>query len=147
MSDNLIVSKFGGSSMADQVAMDRCAKIVSDYSPKVVLVSATYGTTDKLVALSEKAQAGLWDECETIIFDINQNYTKPQIKFLIEKIFKVRVKSVKTNRLPIHSTTSKRFVIKLVKGQNLNYENLSSELVENVFSSLTTNTKLESLIK
>ena len=81
------------------------------------------------------------------IFDISQNYTKPQIKFLIEKIFKVRVKSVKTNRLPIHSTTSKRFVIKLVKGQSLNYENLSSELVENVFSSLTTNTKLESLIK
>lgn len=48
-----IVSKFGGTSMADFEAMQRCAAIVAaNPDRKIIVVSATSGTTNDLVALS-----------------------------------------------------------------------------------------------
>ena len=60
MADQIIVSKFGGSSMADEAAMDRSAKIAQRQNSSIVLVSATYGTTDKLLELIKTAQEGNW---------------------------------------------------------------------------------------
>ena len=54
MSLKLTVSKFGGTSLADYDAMSRSAKIVAgDPSTRVVVASATSGTTNALVTLSK----------------------------------------------------------------------------------------------
>lgn len=54
MPDLVKVAKFGGTSMANYGAMKRCAAIVqSDSDKKIIVVSATAGTTNLLTALSE----------------------------------------------------------------------------------------------
>ena len=53
MPDLFKVAKFGGTSMADGTAMKRCASIVqSDPDKKVIVVSATAGTTNLLTELA-----------------------------------------------------------------------------------------------
>lgn len=55
----LTVAKFGGTSLADFVAMSRCAAIVAnDVNTQVVVVSAPSGVTNYLVALSQIALNG-----------------------------------------------------------------------------------------
>lgn len=71
---SIIVSKFGGSSMADETAMERSAAIAQRQSSSIVLVSATYGTTDKLVELIETAEFGNWNACEKILFNIREKH-------------------------------------------------------------------------
>lgn len=82
----ITISKFGGSSMADQISMVRSANIVVEKNSSIVVVSATYGTTDQLLSLVKSAESGLWNECEKILFhlrekhfDICQNVTQNQI--------------------------------------------------------------------
>lgn len=54
MPELLKVAKFGGTSMADYEAMKRCAAIVkNDFDKKVIVVSATGGTTNLLISLLE----------------------------------------------------------------------------------------------
>lgn len=93
-----VVSKFGGSSMKDHEAMLRSATISTEHNSYITLVSATYGTTDKLHELAENAVSGNWDNCEKILFtlkekhlDILHNLTKDEkvadkIKELIENL-------------------------------------------------------------
>ncbi|MEX1099026.1 MAG: aspartate kinase, partial [Bacteriovoracaceae bacterium] len=69
-----IVSKFGGSSMADETAMERSAKIAHRQGSSIVLVSATYGTTDQLVELIQTAEYGNWNTCEKILFNIREKH-------------------------------------------------------------------------
>lgn len=69
-----VVAKFGGSSMADAQAMLRSAEIVKQHQPKVVLVSATYGTTDQLVSICELSRQGLWQNCEEKLFTIKEKH-------------------------------------------------------------------------
>lgn len=53
----LIVAKFGGTSLADFTAMSRCADIVlSDDRIRVVVVSASAGVTNQLVAITQQAE-------------------------------------------------------------------------------------------
>jgi aspartate kinase len=53
MPDLVKVAKFGGTSMADFTAMKRCASIVlSDPDKKIIVVSATSGTTNLLTELT-----------------------------------------------------------------------------------------------
>lgn len=56
---NLVVSKFGGSSVKDAIAMQRCAKIIEN-NPliKIVVVSATQNTTNQLELIAHAAEAG-----------------------------------------------------------------------------------------
>jgi aspartate kinase len=90
----ITVSKFGGSSMKDHEAMLRSAKISLEQNSKVVLVSATYGTTDKLHTLIHKAETSKWDECEKILFSIRENHydilqnlkNDPQIKENVKEL-------------------------------------------------------------
>ncbi len=79
----IIVAKFGGSSMKDHEAMLRSAQIAKQHNSSVTLVSATYGTTDQLHELITSATSGRWNECEKTLFkvrekhfDILQNLTK-----------------------------------------------------------------------
>lgn len=74
MQNQIIVSKFGGSSMADETAMERSAKIAQRQKSSVVLVSATYGTTDQLVELIESAEYGNWNACEKILFNLREKH-------------------------------------------------------------------------
>lgn len=51
-----IVSKFGGTSMTDIRCMSHSAQIVIDHNSLFAIVSATSGTTNKLIELSKVAQ-------------------------------------------------------------------------------------------
>ena len=51
-----IVSKFGGTSMTDTRCMSQSAQIVIDHNSLFAVVSATSGTTNKLIELSKVAQ-------------------------------------------------------------------------------------------
>lgn len=71
---SLIVSKFGGSSMADFAAMTRSAKITLRQKTSIVLVSATYKTTDQLVSLVKDATLGDWSVCEKTLTEIRSKH-------------------------------------------------------------------------
>ena len=70
----IIVSKFGGSSMKDHTAMIRSAEISKRQKSNIILVSATFGTTNKLHELISMAVSGKWNECEKILFTIRENH-------------------------------------------------------------------------
>lgn len=70
------VSKFGGSSMKDHEAMLRSASICKEQGTTMVLVSATYGTTDQLHDLVKSAVSGNWNECEKTLFDLREKHFK-----------------------------------------------------------------------
>lgn len=74
--------------------------------------------TEKSLRLMEEGQ---------YTFDINRQWTKPQIKFFVEDLFKVQVDSIRTYRLPRQSKTQKRTVIKLKENQSLDYTFSESE--------------------
>jgi aspartate kinase len=74
MNSKIIVSKFGGSSMANNAAMLRSAKIAFKQDTNIVIVSATYGTTNKLVHLSQVAKTGNWNDCEKLLFEIEEKH-------------------------------------------------------------------------
>lgn len=72
--ESIIVAKFGGSSMADATAMKRSAGVAKKNLANLVTVSATYGTTNKLIKLSELALSSDWDSCEEIVNEIKENH-------------------------------------------------------------------------
>lgn len=54
MPDLIKVAKFGGTSLADARAMNRCASIIEmDKDKRIIVVSATSGTTNQLTSLTE----------------------------------------------------------------------------------------------
>lgn len=76
MNNKITVSKFGGSSVADSVAMKRSAKVAIDNKASFVLVSATYGTTNTLIELTELAKQGKWEDCVEMIESIKERHFK-----------------------------------------------------------------------
>lgn len=70
----LIVSKFGGSSMADKTAMVRSANVITKSLPKIVVVSATYGTTNQLLSLINTAVKSTWKNVTPIIESISNRH-------------------------------------------------------------------------
>ena len=70
-----IVSKFGGSSMADAAAMRRSAAIAMRQKSTVVVVSATYGTTNQLVEGVEAAASENSDAVARVVASIADNHT------------------------------------------------------------------------
>jgi aspartate kinase len=74
MKPSLIVSKFGGTSMGDISSMDRSATISLERNSSMVVVSATSGTTDKLIHIAKLASAGQVEECAKIVFEIKERH-------------------------------------------------------------------------
>jgi aspartate kinase len=74
MKPSLIVSKFGGTSMGDISSMDRSATISLERNSSMVVVSATSGTTDKLIHIAKLASAGQAEECAKIVFGIKERH-------------------------------------------------------------------------
>jgi aspartate kinase len=96
MPELLKVAKFGGTSMADATAMRRCAAIVnSDPDKKIVVVSATSGTTNLLTRLCAGIEE---DEKEQILSEISKKHleicdslqspqsVKPEIEKLLDEL-------------------------------------------------------------
>ena len=79
---NLTVAKFGGTSVADYQAMQRCASIIKGQpETKVVVVSASAGVTNHLVTLSQSGlsseqQTSLIGQIKTIAFNIIEQLTQ-----------------------------------------------------------------------
>ena len=68
-----VISKFGGTSMADITCMSQSAQIVIDRHSLVAVVSATSGTTNKLIELSVVAKKEKsWTEVQKLI-DVIRN--------------------------------------------------------------------------
>lgn len=73
---NVTVAKFGGSSMADATAIKRSAQVSFDHKANIVVVSATYGTTNLLLKLVDTAVSGSWNECQTLLSDLEDRHLK-----------------------------------------------------------------------
>lgn len=84
MSQTLIVAKFGGTSVADFEAMNRSADVVlQDASTRLVVLSASAGITNLLVALAEGQQAPqravLLDDIRRIQYAIVDRLKRPEV--------------------------------------------------------------------
>ncbi|MGJ0480375.1 lysine-sensitive aspartokinase 3 [Pantoea agglomerans] len=84
MSQTLIVAKFGGTSVADFEAMNRSADVVlQDASTRLVVLSASAGITNLLVALAEGQQAPqravLLDDIRHIQYAIVDRLQRPEV--------------------------------------------------------------------
>jgi len=72
---NLTVAKFGGTSMGNAQTMLGCAEIIlSNPNAKVAVVSATSGTTNLLIELSESAQNQNWEKAYGIINKLSEKH-------------------------------------------------------------------------
>ncbi|QDK36217.1 lysine-sensitive aspartokinase 3 [Bdellovibrio sp. NC01] len=72
----LIVSKFGGTSMGDAECMLRSSEVAFRQGSSVVVVSATSGTTNDLIALGKTAETQTWEEAEKILAKIKTRHQK-----------------------------------------------------------------------
>ena len=96
------VFKFGGTSVGSAARMQQVADIISGGEPKVVVLSAVSGTTDKLVAIAEHLQAGRIDEANTVgrrMTDeyhgfIDQLYTKENTKQEARELFSALFRNI-----------------------------------------------------
>ncbi|MGB0454777.1 MAG: lysine-sensitive aspartokinase 3 [Bacteriovoracaceae bacterium] len=68
------VAKFGGSSMKDKLAMENSACVIGQSKADIVIVSATYGTTNQLVEITEAVTKGDWQVVEKIITEIKDRH-------------------------------------------------------------------------
>ncbi len=69
-----VVSKFGGTSMGDLASMKRSAQISLERNSALVVVSATSGTTDKLIDIAKLASTAQMGDCEKLVFGIKERH-------------------------------------------------------------------------
>lgn len=74
MSRSLVVSKFGGTSMGDHASMQRSATISAERGSSIVVVSATSGTTDRLIEIAKLASTGKMSDCEANVFSVKEKH-------------------------------------------------------------------------
>ncbi len=90
-----VVSKFGGTSMADAGCMLRSSEVVIQQKSCVVVVSATSGTTNDLIQLAKTSHTGSWTEAVAIIEKIIFRHQKiaaelvltPELNKNLEQLF------------------------------------------------------------
>ncbi len=76
MSEKIIVSKFGGTSMGDAARMVGSAEVAIKQKAKVVVVSATSGTTNDLIELAITSEKSSWINAQTILTKIKIRHLK-----------------------------------------------------------------------
>ncbi len=74
MNQKIKVSKFGGSSMKDLTAMNRSAQVVKTHETQIVVVSATYGTTNRLLDLIDQSLKQDWRSIFESILKIRKRH-------------------------------------------------------------------------
>lgn len=72
----IVVSKFGGTSMGNAVAMIRSAEVTLKQKSNLVVVSATSGTTNLLIELAQTAEKKTWPEAEELVTKIKTTHVK-----------------------------------------------------------------------
>lgn len=60
--------------MKDAAAIRRSAKVANDHNASIIVVSATYGTTNKLIELIDLAGADNWEKSQSLIDEIKANH-------------------------------------------------------------------------
>jgi len=74
MNQKIKVSKFGGSSMKDLTAMNRSAEVVKTHRTQMIVVSATYGTTNQLLDLIKISLKSDWRPMFESISEIRKRH-------------------------------------------------------------------------
>lgn len=83
---NLVVSKFGGTSMGDAQCMLRSAEVALKQGSSLVVVSATSGTTNDLISLGKTAERQTsWSEIEVILAKIVDKHRKIASELVVTK--------------------------------------------------------------
>ena len=77
----IIISKFGGTSMGDNLCMQRSAGVVLDQNSNIVVVSATTGTTNDLIDLARTAERNTWENAHLILTKIKVRHLKMAREF------------------------------------------------------------------
>ena len=72
----LIVSKFGGTSMGDAECMMRSAEVSLKQGSKLIVVSATSGTTNDLLELARTSEKSSWEKALIIFTKIKNKHQK-----------------------------------------------------------------------
>lgn len=76
MKEKIVVSKFGGTSMGDADCMKRSAEVAFSQKSKLVVVSATSGTTNDLIELAQTAEKSTWENAQLILTKIKGKHLK-----------------------------------------------------------------------
>jgi aspartate kinase len=76
LSRDIIVAKFGGSSMADAAAISQSAKVAVLNRASLIVVSATAGTTDSLIGLADALVAHDLAKAESIMLEVAGKHQK-----------------------------------------------------------------------
>ena len=76
MQNKIVVSKFGGTSMGDADCMKRSAEVAYAQKAKIVVVSATSGTTNDLIELAKTAEKSSWENASLILTKIKVKHLK-----------------------------------------------------------------------
>lgn len=76
MQEKIIVSKFGGTSMGDADCMKRSAEVAFKQNSKLVVVSATSGTTNDLIELAHTSEKSSWENAQLILTKIKIRHLK-----------------------------------------------------------------------
>ncbi|MBC7540957.1 MAG: lysine-sensitive aspartokinase 3 [Bacteriovorax sp.] len=76
MQGKIIVSKFGGTSMGDAECMKRSAEVAFAQNSKLVVVSATSGTTNDLIELATTSEKSTWENAQLILTKIKVKHLK-----------------------------------------------------------------------
>lgn len=76
MQEKIIVSKFGGTSMGDADCMKRSAEVAFKQNSKLVVVSATSGTTNDLIELAHTSEKSSWENAQLILTKIKVRHLK-----------------------------------------------------------------------
>lgn len=74
--NTLVVSKFGGTSMGNAACMLRSANVALKQGSKMVVVSATSGTTNDLIELARTAEKSSWEKAQVIVKKIKTKHHK-----------------------------------------------------------------------
>jgi aspartate kinase len=90
----LIVSKFGGTSMGDAPCMLRSAEVAARQGSSLVAVSATSGTTNDLISLGKTAESSSWEETEKILEKIHSKHKKIATDLKLRQALKTNLETL-----------------------------------------------------
>ena len=92
---SLIVAKFGGSSMADAQAIMRSAQVAKQQKGLgILVVSATAGTTDRMIQLAHLAEQGSWSKAKEIFQAIEFHHWQIAQELKVEDQVQSQVKKL-----------------------------------------------------
>ena len=90
----MIIQKFGGTSVGSPERMEQVADLISDGNPKVVVLSAVAGTTNKLVAIGQALTAGNLESARQQLANLENEYQPFVDELLPQRAFNEKGKQV-----------------------------------------------------